>query len=63
MKFGSFDLFSDLELEQNVTNTIQKFICEVYNMTGLIDVDAAELQQFFTQIWFQMLIKSSIEKM
>ncbi|KAL4707134.1 hypothetical protein ACJJTC_018869 [Scirpophaga incertulas] len=46
MKLGDVDLFSDLELEQNVFNTIQKFICQLYNVAGIIDVDAARLQLF-----------------
>lgn len=46
MKLGDVDLFSDLELEQNMFKTIQKFICELYNVAGIIDVDAARLQLF-----------------
>ncbi|GFW84840.1 uncharacterized protein TNCV_681281 [Trichonephila clavipes] len=46
MKFGDPDLFRDLELEKNVFNKIQKFICEAYNVPGMIDVDAARFQLF-----------------
>ncbi|KAG8179172.1 hypothetical protein JTE90_024376 [Oedothorax gibbosus] len=46
MKFGDRDLFCDLEIQENVFNQIQKFICEVYNLAGITDVDAARLQQF-----------------
>lgn len=45
----AFLRFGELELEnteQGVFNTIQKFICEVYNVAGVIDVDAARLQLF-----------------
>lgn len=46
MKFGDPDLFSDLELETDVFNTMQRFICEVYRVAGTIDVDTATLQIF-----------------
>ncbi|GFS69364.1 uncharacterized protein TNCV_4011731 [Trichonephila clavipes] len=45
-EIGDPDLFRDLELEKNVFNKIQRFICEVYNVPGMIDVDAARLQLF-----------------
>lgn len=45
MKFGDPELFSDLELEQNVFTTIQRFICEV-NVAGTINVDDTRLQLF-----------------
>lgn len=33
----------NVHAEQDVFNTIQKFTCNIYNMAGIIDVDAARL--------------------
>ena len=46
MKLGDPDLPSNLKLQKNVFNTIQRFICEVYKVAGIIDVDAVRLQLF-----------------
>ena len=46
MKCDEPDLFSDLELQQNLFNTIQRSICEDYNMAWIIEVDATRLQLF-----------------
>ncbi|CAG9763424.1 unnamed protein product [Ceutorhynchus assimilis] len=46
MKFGDLKSFTDHDIQQDMFNTIQKFICDVYNVTEIIDVDAARLQLF-----------------
>ncbi|CAG5019593.1 unnamed protein product [Parnassius apollo] len=46
MKFGNNELIEDNDEQQNVFNIVQKFICNVYNVGGIIDVDAARLQIF-----------------
>lgn len=46
LKFGEVELSTDKEKEQSIFDVIQKFICELYNVSGLIDVDAARLQLF-----------------
>ncbi|CAG9765833.1 unnamed protein product [Ceutorhynchus assimilis] len=38
--------FTDHDIQQDMFNTIQKFICDVYNVNEIIDVDAARLQLF-----------------
>lgn len=45
-KFGHSELFENIDEQQNIFNVIQKFICDVYNLDGIIDVDAARLQIF-----------------
>lgn len=46
MRFGDPESFTDGNLQQDIFNQIQKFICEIYNVSGIIDVDAARLQLF-----------------
>lgn len=46
LKFGQAELSIDEEKEQNILDIIQKLICELYNVPGLVDVDAARLQLF-----------------
>jgi len=46
MKFGNSELFENNNEQQNVFNIIQEFICKVYNVGNIIDVDAARLQMF-----------------
>ena len=36
----------DKTKEQNVFDVIQKFVCQVYNVCGILHVDAARLQFF-----------------
>ncbi|GFW16547.1 hypothetical protein TNCV_2351711 [Trichonephila clavipes] len=62
MKFGDPDLFRDLELEKNVFNKIQKFICEVYNVPGMIEVDAARLQLFINTYMVSDVNEEFIQK-
>ncbi|GBP87341.1 hypothetical protein EVAR_17486_1 [Eumeta japonica] len=49
IKFGELELFVDKNKEQDVFDSIQKFICELYNILGIIDVDAARLQLFINK--------------
>lgn len=46
LQFGEEELFTDYDTKQKVFDVIQKFICDVYNVPGIIDVDAARLQLF-----------------
>lgn len=46
IRFGEPELFNDENTEQNVFNIIEKFICEVYNVRRVNDVNAARLQLF-----------------
>ncbi|CAH0721911.1 unnamed protein product, partial [Brenthis ino] len=48
-KFGELELFVDKKKEEDVFDVIQKFICELYNISGIIDVDAARLQLFINK--------------
>lgn len=45
-KHFSLDFVGDVDEEEHVFNIIQKFICDVYNVPGIINVDAARLQLF-----------------
>ncbi|CAH2096953.1 unnamed protein product [Euphydryas editha] len=45
-RFGTLDFVGDVDEEERVFNIIQKFICDVYNVPEIIDVDAARLQLF-----------------
>lgn len=47
MQFGGPESFTKELIQENIFNTIQKFICEIYNGSGVLDVDAARLQLFF----------------
>ncbi|XP_074106572.1 uncharacterized protein LOC141532227 [Cotesia typhae] len=47
MQFGGPESFTEELIQENIFNTIQKFICEIYNVSGVLDVDAARLQLFF----------------
>ncbi|CAK1552503.1 unnamed protein product [Leptosia nina] len=44
--FGNNELIENLNHQQNIFNIIQRFICNVYNVPNVIDVDAARLQIF-----------------
>ncbi|CAH1107865.1 unnamed protein product [Psylliodes chrysocephalus] len=46
MKFGNNELIEDNDEQRNVFNIVQKFICNIYNVGSIIDVDAARLQMF-----------------
>lgn len=46
LQFGEEELFTDYDTKQKVFDVIQKIICDVYNVPGIIDVDAARLQLF-----------------
>ncbi|CAK1544134.1 unnamed protein product [Leptosia nina] len=44
--FGNNELIGNLNYQQNIFNIIQRFICNVYNVPNVIDVDGARLQIF-----------------
>ncbi|XP_052744418.1 uncharacterized protein LOC128199343 [Bicyclus anynana] len=44
--FGNNELIKNLNHQQNIFYIIQRFICNVYNVPNVIDVDAARLQIF-----------------
>ncbi|XP_046596549.1 uncharacterized protein LOC124294609 isoform X1 [Neodiprion lecontei] len=46
IKFGESELREDSDERKNVFNSIQKYICSVYNARNVIDVDAVRLQMF-----------------
>ena len=46
MEFGEPELFTNHDIQQEMFNKIQNFICEIYNITGSLDVNAARLQLF-----------------
>lgn len=46
MNFGRSKLIEDHEEQQMTFNVIQSFICYLYKVAGLVNVDAARLQIF-----------------
>ncbi|GFV16231.1 uncharacterized protein TNCV_4337491 [Trichonephila clavipes] len=44
--FGTSELIENTHEQQNVFNIIQRFTCNVYNASNVIDIDAAQLQMF-----------------
>lgn len=46
LQFGEVQLFTDDDKKLKVFNVMQKFICDIYNVSGILDVDAARLQLF-----------------
>lgn len=46
IKFGDSELIVNKDEQDNVFNIIQRFICNIYNVRNIIDVDAARLQMF-----------------
>ncbi|XP_049316764.1 uncharacterized protein LOC125779446 [Bactrocera dorsalis] len=46
IKFGDTQLFEDDSEIQSTFDIIQQFICDIYNVGTIIDVDAARLQLF-----------------
>ena len=46
LKFGDSKIFEDPKEQQRIFNIIQSFICYLYNVGNLNDVDAARLQIF-----------------
>lgn len=46
MQFGDPESFTDEHIQEDIFQKIQKFICEIYSVPGVLDVDAARLQLF-----------------
>ena len=46
LKLGNVELFNNLVTEQDVFNTIQKIIYDIYNVARIIGLDATRLQSF-----------------
>lgn len=46
LTFGTLNLIDDVDEEERVFNIVQRFICDVYNVPGVMDVNAARLQLF-----------------
>lgn len=46
MQFGDPELCTDEHIQKDIFQKIQKFICEIYSVPGVLDVDAARLQLF-----------------
>lgn len=46
IKFGDSELIENKDEQENVFNIIQRFICNIYNVRNIIDVDAVRLQMF-----------------
>ena len=46
MQYGDPESFTDEHIQEDIFNTIQKFICEIYSVSVVLDVDAALLQLF-----------------
>ena len=46
MQFGDPESFTDEHIQEDIFITIQKFICKIYSVSGVLDVDAARLQLF-----------------
>ncbi|GBP80748.1 hypothetical protein EVAR_89325_1 [Eumeta japonica] len=46
MKFGNSKLLENYDKQENVLNTIQRYICNTYSVSNIIDVDIARFQMF-----------------
>lgn len=46
MQFGDPELFTNGTMQVDIFNNIQKFVCEIYSVPGILDVNAARLQLF-----------------
>ncbi|CAH2089015.1 unnamed protein product [Euphydryas editha] len=46
MQFGDPELCTDEHIQKDIFQKIQKFICEIYSVPGVLDVDAARLKLF-----------------
>ncbi|XP_054737911.1 uncharacterized protein LOC129244318 [Anastrepha obliqua] len=46
IKFGENKLIEDSSEQKNIFNSIQKYICSVYNVRNAIDVNSARVQMF-----------------
>lgn len=52
LRFGDPESFTDRNLQQEIFNQIQKCICEIFNISGILDVNAARLQLFLNNYTF-----------
>ncbi|XP_077277183.1 uncharacterized protein LOC143905560 [Temnothorax americanus] len=60
MEFGEPESFTNHDIQQDMFNKIQNFICDIYNVTGTLDVDAARLQLFINIITTPFLMANYI---
>ncbi|GBP33556.1 hypothetical protein EVAR_28711_1 [Eumeta japonica] len=53
LTLGTLNLIDDVDEEERVFNIVQKFICDVYNVPGITDVNAARLQLFISTYMYK----------